>query len=561
MSDPAGSALAGYRALLDALPAAVLVADDEGHVLIANARASELLGRPPEGALLPDLLAGPGGPAAHTEPADLDGISTTVVTLHAAGHEGHVETAQRLATIVQSSTDAILTTDMHGTLTSWNPGAERMYGYTAQEALGRPVSIIIGEDHKDEMEFVLSHIRRGEPIEHFETVRVAKGGRRREVSISVAPVRDARGAVVAVATVARDISEQRRADDRVRALVESAPDAVVVVDEAGRIVLVNRQTEELFGHVREDLLGGAVERLFPERLREPDSYGFGYFADPGRGGAALELIGVRADGIEFPIEVTFSPLSTDAGLLVYAAIRDITERKAMDEELRRSNHDLEQFAYVASHDLSEPLRVIAGFVDLLARRYRGQLDEDADRFIDFIISGVERMQVLIDDLLAYSRAGRARIAPRPLDTAEVVRDVIWALEPTLQEKGASIEVGELPTVRAEKALIRQVFQNLIANAVKFADAEPPRVRVSARRVPGAWRFDVEDNGPGVDPRHAERIFEMFQRLHGREVAGSGMGLAIVKRLVERHGGKVWVAPAPSGGSVFSFTLPDRASDR
>jgi light-regulated signal transduction histidine kinase (bacteriophytochrome) len=268
---------------------------------------------------------------------------------------------------------------------------------------------------------------------------------------------------------------------------------------------------------------------------------------------------VTKSGDGIMISLSASPLRDGRGAIAGAATvaRDMTERALIEEELRRSNQDLEQFAYVASHDLSEPLRVIAGFVDLLARRYRGRLDEDADRFIDFIVTGVERMQRLIDDLLLYSRAGRGQLQRTSVDVGEVVRDVLWALGPQLRDREVEVDVAELPTVLAERAMLRQIFQNLISNAIKFGDPSRPWVRIRAVHQPGAWRFEVEDNGAGIEPRYAERIFEMFQRLHGREVPGSGMGLAIVKRLTERLGGRVAVAPADPKGSIFTVTIPDR----
>ncbi len=583
--------------LLDALAEPVVLIDDDGRVVLANQQAGDLLGRTAAeltGRSVEELvilrqesglaarmrrLAGddgrPGAPvqliARHADghpipievrvaAAELEGREVSVISAHGTLARQQAGVIQRLAGVVESSTDAILTTDMNGILTSWNQGARTMYGYSREEVIGRPVSILMDPEREHEMGHVLSYIRRGESIEAFETIRTTKDGQRISVSISIAPIRDPGGRIVGAATVARDIGERRRADARIRALIESAPDAVVVVGEGGIVVLVNRQTEDMFGVERDRLLGHPVDQLFPERLRDVDGYGFGYFADPGQSGAALELLGVRADATEFPIEVTFSPLHTDTGLLVYAAIRDITQRKLTEAELRRSNHDLEQFAYVASHDLSEPLRVIAGFVELLARRYRDQLDEDAERFIDFIVSGVERMQMLIDDLLAYSRAGRVRMVPSEVDSGALVHELVATLAPELELRGGRIEIGKLPILRAEKALLRQIFHNLISNAIKFCDADEPVVRLDATRVRGGWRFDVEDNGPGVDPRHGDRIFEMFQRLHGREVRGSGMGLAIVKRLTERHGGKVWVTPAEPRGSVFRFTIPDRTPD-
>jgi light-regulated signal transduction histidine kinase (bacteriophytochrome) len=274
----------------------------------------------------------------------------------------------------------------------------------------------------------------------------------------------------------------------------------------------------------------------------------------------LETQRIAESGETVIVSLSVSPLRDPRGVIIGAATvaRDMTERALIDEELRRSNRDLEQFAYVASHDLSEPLRVIAGFVDLLGRRYRGRLDEDADRFIDFIVSGVERMQALIDDLLAYSRAGRVSLTRQPVDVGAVVRDVLWVLGPQLRAQAVDVDVSALPVVQAETTMLRQIFQNLISNAIKFGDPDHPAIRVRATRVRGAWRFDVQDNGAGIEPRHTERVFEMFQRLHGRDVPGSGMGLAIVKRLSERLGGHVSVGAAEPKGSIFSVTIPDRA---
>jgi len=358
----------------------------------------------------------------------------------AAAGEGEPEAAELLAAVVRSSADAILTMDLSGVITSWNGGAERVYGYTAQEAIGRSAMMLLDDERRREMQGVLAQVAEGEAIHELQTQRIVKSGETIMVSLSASPVRDRSGNIVGAATVARDM----------------------------------------------------------------------------------------------------------------------TGRALIEDELRRSNQDLEQFAYVASHDLSEPLRVIAGFVDLLARRYRGRLDEDADRFIDFIVSGVERMQTLIDDLLLYSRAGRAQIDRSPVDVGAVVRDVLWALGPQIRAAGADVDVGELPTVMAEKSMLRQIFQNLVSNAIKFGDAGRPWVRIRALREAGAWLFEVEDNGDGIEPRHAQRVFEMFQRLHGREVPGSGMGLAIVKRLTERLGGRVDVRLAQPKGSIFSVTIPDRA---
>ena len=223
--------------------------------------------------------------------------------------------------------------------------------------------------------------------------------------------------------------------------------------------------------------------------------------------------------------------------------------------LERSNEELQRFATVASHDLREPLRVVSGFADLLARRYGEQLGPDGDRFVDAIRSGVARMDEMISDLLAYARAGRVDQPLEPVDANAVVADVLSGLQRAIEDSGAEVEVEPLPMVNGNAAALRQLFQNLVANAIKFVDSRPPRIRIWAADVPEGWRFTVRDNGIGIDPENAERIFGMFTRLHGaEEYAGTGVGLAVCQRIVDVHGGRIWVEPAPGGGSQFIFTI-------
>jgi light-regulated signal transduction histidine kinase (bacteriophytochrome) len=226
-------------------------------------------------------------------------------------------------------------------------------------------------------------------------------------------------------------------------------------------------------------------------------------------------------------------------------------------ELERSNAELEQFARITSHDLSEPLRVIAGFAQLLQRRYQGRLDGDADQLIGFIVEGVHRMHTLIAGVLAYSHAGQARLAPGPVDLGAVVRQAVEALDPMVTATRAKVEAGELPRVHADPAQLQELLQNLLANALTFHGRQPPRIRLTASREPDAWRVSVADNGIGIDAAHRDTIFRIFQRLHGRDdYPGTGVGLAVCQRIVQRHGGRIWVEPGPEGGSVFHFTLPD-----
>jgi hypothetical protein len=240
------------------------------------------------------------------------------------------------------------------------------------------------------------------------------------------------------------------------------------------------------------------------------------------------------------------------------AEKSLGDMYASLQELERSRRDLEQFAYVASHDLQEPLRAIASYVQLLERRYGDQLDQDAHDFIGFVVEGVMRMQTLINDLLAYSRVETRAKPLEPTDCDAVLDQVLQSLAVAIEESGATVHHGALPTVPADQSQLVQLFQNLVANAVKFRGPAPPEVWVEAeaRASEGTWRFAVRDNGIGIDPDYFDRVFVMFQRLHRQEeYPGTGIGLAICKRIVERHGGHIWVESTPGEGTTFLFTLP------
>lgn len=249
----------------------------------------------------------------------------------------------------------------------------------------------------------------------------------------------------------------------------------------------------------------------------------------------------------------------------YIVGKDVTERRRLDQELEdraerleRTNAELQDFAYIASHDLSEPLRMITSYLQLLQRRYDGQLDQTADEFIHYAVDGAERMKLLIDDLLQYSRVGSVEVQRVPVDADAVLDGVLQSLEGAILERGATVTSGPLGTVHGDATQIGQLLQNLIANAIKFArDDEPPQVRVERVDDPREWHIVVRDNGIGIEERHAERIFKMFGRLHAREeYAGTGIGLAICRRIADRHGGRIWVESTPGAGSAFHISIPD-----
>jgi light-regulated signal transduction histidine kinase (bacteriophytochrome) len=237
-------------------------------------------------------------------------------------------------------------------------------------------------------------------------------------------------------------------------------------------------------------------------------------------------------------------------------VEDITRRKRAETELIRSNEDLAQFAHAASHDLQEPLRTIASYTELLSRRYAGKLGEEADQFIKFALDAANRMHILIRDLLAFSQVHDQEHLPGGLvDTKQILEQAMANLKQAIDESKASITNSGLPTVEGDSAQLVQVFQNLLSNAIKYRGPEPPSVHISAKLQAGEWTFAFEDNGLGFESRDAKRIFDIFKRLHGRDIPGTGIGLALCKKIVERHGGRIWVESEPGKGSIFSFTIP------
>jgi PAS domain S-box-containing protein len=355
------------------------------------------------------------------------------------------EASSLLAAIVDSSDDAIISKDLNGIIMSWNKSAERLFGYTASEAVGQSILLIIPPERADEEPKILERLKRGERVDHFETVRVHKNGSRLNISLTISPVKDASGQIVGASKIARDITARVRQE---------------------------------------------------KALREAN------------------------------------------------------------EALKRANADLEQFAYSAAHDLQEPLRMVATYSELLQKRFGGRLGPKCDEYIAFTVEGAVRMENLLKDLRIYTQLSTAENENvAEVDANDILQRALLNLKVAIKESGASVTSTELPRVCIYEFQLQQVFQNLIGNAIRYRSSEPPSIHVTARREGSEWVFSIRDNGIGIDPKFREHIFGIFKRLHSAsEYPGTGMGLAICKRIIERGGGRIWVESTPGRGSTFYFTV-------
>jgi PAS domain S-box-containing protein len=353
-------------------------------------------------------------------------------------------------------------------------------------------------------------------------------------------------------------------ETRYRRLFETAQDGILILDaETEKITDVNPFLTDMLGYPHEDFIGKKLWEIGTFKDEEASRTAFSELQK--KGYVRYEDLPLQTkDGRLIEVEFVSNSYLVDHKKVIQCNVRDITDRKRVEEamkeyaiNLKRSNEDLERFAYVASHDLHEPLRNIISFSQLLGRRYKGKFDPDADEFLDYIIDGAKRMQDLVSDLLEYSRVSSRAEPFLPTFSEEVVKKVLHILHFQIQESNATIQLEFLPVVHADPDQLSLVFQNLIGNAIKFRKDEPPYIHISAEKLDAMWRFAVTDNGIGIDPAFNERIFEIFQRLHTRDkYPGTGVGLAIVKKIVERHGGKVWVESEVGKGSTFYFTLPE-----
>ena len=610
---------AKYRGLLEAAPDAIVVVNEGGEIVLLNVQAEkqfgysrdELVGQKvkniiPEG--FAERLIADGTRTAAEALAQQIGTGIELVARRKNGSEFPIEimlsplesaegtlvTAAirdisirraaekhlgqmegRYRGLLEAAPDAMVVVNQGGEIVLLNVQAEKQFGYSRDELLGQRVKNIIpmgfaerliADGTRSAAEALAQQIGTG-----IELIARRKDGTEFPIEIMLSPLESAEGTLVTAAI--RDISVRKTAEKhlaqmegRYRGLLEAAPDAMVVVNQGGAIVLLNVQAEKQFGYSRDELIGQKVKNIIPEGFAErlvADALRSVEEALAQQIGTGIELTGRRKDRSEFPIELMLSPLESAEGTLVTAAVRDITTRKKAEanllnkmEELNRSNEELGQFAYIASHDLQEPLRMVASYTQLLSRRYKGKLDSDADEFIAFAVDGASRMQRLIQDLLAYSRVGTKGRDLLNVSSEAALQQALKNLRGAIEEKGALVTHDPLPSVLADEMQLIQLFQNLVGNAIKYQSSGIPKVHISATRNGGKkWTFSVKDNGLGIDSQYFEKIFGMFQRLHKREeFAGTGIGLAICKKIVERHGGNISVESEPGHGSTFRFAF-------
>jgi PAS domain S-box-containing protein len=516
---------------------------------------------------------------------------------------------ERLAALVESSDDAIISKDLQGTINGWNHGAEKVFGYSAAEALGKPMLMLFPPQRVNEEDDFLARIGRGESVEHFETVRVRKDGRHIDVSVTISPIKDSTGTIIGASKIARDVTEQKRVTEALaeqseelsrqaaelacsrqgletqtlmlQSVLDSISEGLVAADEAGKFILWNPAATRIVG------LGAA--NVPPEQWSE--HYGT-YLPDTVtpfppeqnpllraiRGEASTAEMYIRNAELETGawIEASGNPLKGKDGVACggVVAFRDVTQRRADEQEIRKlndelearviertaalqlANHELEAFTYSVSHDLRAPLRHISGFSRILMEDFAPSLPDEAQHHLQRIAQGAARMGKLVDELLNLARVGRQSLAIQPASLSSIVQDVRIMLEPEIAGRNVEWKIADLPFLECDPTLVRQVFQNLLHNALKYSRPRSPAViEIGQTEKHGQPVIFVRDNGVGFSMKYADKLFGVFQRLHRtEEFEGTGVGLAIVQRIIHKHGGRVWAEAEIDRGATFYFTL-------
>jgi PAS domain S-box-containing protein len=517
------------------------------------------------------------------------GLLTDSFNLMLARIQEHTEERQRaeeslalLAAIVHSSDDAIIGKDLQSRVVSWNMGAERMFGYTAAEILGQPITRLLSPDRPDEEPRVIEQVKRGQTA-HFETIRIRKDGEPFHVSLTISPIKNAKGEIVGVSSIARDITERKRAqaalEHHAGVLREQAQMLdlanVMARDLDSRIILWNSGMEKMYGWTKEEALGKNSHDLLRTRFPAPLE---GILAALHRDGQwEGELVHFDKAGHQLAVASQWV-LHTDAQgkpAAILEVNNDITERKQAEEEVRRMNIELEQrvqartaqltaanqeleaFTYSVAHDLRAPLRHIDAFSRILSDDFASSLPPEARRYLETIRNGSRNMSQLVDDLLNLARVGRQELRRKPIPLGGLVNEVVTDLKRETEGRQIEWHIRHLPTVECDPGLMKQVFTNLLSNAVKYTRPRQKSViEVGADKASGGTAIFVRDNGVGFNMKYVDKLFGVFQRLHrAEEFEGTGVGLATVDRILRKHGGSIWAEAGVNQGATFYFTVP------
>jgi PAS domain S-box-containing protein len=486
--------------------------------------------------------------------------------------------------LMDSLLDILMTTDPSGVITEVNRATEHMSGYSKDQLIGQRFSKFFTDP--DRAQAGIEKVLAEGGVSNYDLALATKDGREIPVSYNATVLRDPAGRITGVLGSARDMTELKEAEEKTRLavaelgqIIDTAVDGIRVIDKDFNTIRVNETYCTISGASKDDSLSKKCHETFHSSVcHTPDCFLTRIFG--GETHIEQEVEKERTDGTMITCILTATPFMGSNGELIgiIEDYRDITDRKKTSDDLKhsvqdlsRSNEELEQFAYVASHDLQEPLRMVSSYVQLLEKRYKGKMDADADEFIEFAVDGANRMQVMINDLLSFSRIATRGEPFKPTDCEKVFDRAINNLQTAIEESSATVTHDPLPTITADRGQLAQLFQNLIGNANKFCERREttPCIHVSCERIEesaipvtksgidNGWIFSVKDNGIGIEPDHVERIFGIFQRLHTREqYSGSGIGLSVCKKIVERHGGNIWVESEVGKGSTFFFTLPN-----